>query len=135
MEAKFKTRLPCVLGHESAGIVEAVGDDVTYVAAGDHVVCCLSVFCGRCRQCLSGHPYRCTNTAATDRAADAEPRLARSDGSRVEQFSHLGGFAEMMLVHENAVVKVRDDIPFEVAAILGCGVLTGTGAVFRSAGV
>jgi S-(hydroxymethyl)glutathione dehydrogenase / alcohol dehydrogenase len=135
MEAKFKTRLPCVLGHESAGIVEAVGDEVTYVAPGDHVVCCTSVFCGRCRQCLSGHPYRCTDTASTERPVDGVARLARDDGSRVEQFSHLGGFAELMLVHEHAVVKVDGRVPFEVAAILGCAVLTGTGAVFRSARV
>jgi S-(hydroxymethyl)glutathione dehydrogenase/alcohol dehydrogenase len=69
------------------------------------------------------------------RRADERPRLARHDGSAVHQFSHLGGFAEMMLVHENAVVKVHPDVPFEVAAILGCAVLTGTGAVFRSARV
>ena len=51
--------LPCVLGHESAGIVEAVGEDVTYVKPGDHVVTCLSVFCGYCEQCLTGHPSLC----------------------------------------------------------------------------
>ena len=135
MEAKFRTPLPCVLGHESAGVVEAIGEDVVNVAPGDHVVCCVSVFCGRCRQCLSGHPYRCTDTASTERPVGDTPRLARSDGSLVEQFSHLGGFAERMLVHENAVVKVRDDLPFHIAAILGCAVLTGTGAVFRTAGV
>jgi S-(hydroxymethyl)glutathione dehydrogenase/alcohol dehydrogenase len=135
MEAKFRTRVPTVLGHESAGIVEAVGTEVDYVVPGDHVVCCTSVFCGRCRQCLSGHPYRCTNTAETMRRPGERPRLARHDGSAVHQFSHLGGFAEMMLVHENTVVKVRPDVPFDVAAILGCAVLTGTGAVFRSARV
>jgi S-(hydroxymethyl)glutathione dehydrogenase/alcohol dehydrogenase len=69
------------------------------------------------------------------RRPDERPRLARDDGSAVHQFSHLGGFAEMMLVHENAVVKVHPDVPFDVAAILGCAVLTGTGAVFRSARV
>ena len=135
MEGKFRTRLPTVLGHESAGIVEAVGADVRYVVPGDHVVCCTSVFCGRCRQCLSGHPYRCTDTAATMRARGERSRLVRHDGSAVHQFSHLGGFAEMMLVHENAVVKVGADLPFDVAAILGCAILTGTGAVFRSARV
>jgi S-(hydroxymethyl)glutathione dehydrogenase / alcohol dehydrogenase len=135
MEGKFRTPLPCVLGHESAGVVEAVGADVTDVAPGDHVVCCTSVFCGRCRQCLSGHPYRCTDTAATERPVGTHGRLTRSDGSPVEQFSHLGGFAETMLVHEHAVVRIRPDLPFDVAAILGCAVLTGTGAVFRTAGV
>jgi S-(hydroxymethyl)glutathione dehydrogenase/alcohol dehydrogenase len=55
--------MPCVLGHEAAGIVEAVGDDVTYVAPGDHVVTCLSVFCGHCEACLTGHPSLCADPA------------------------------------------------------------------------
>ena len=135
MRAEFRTPLPTVLGHESAGVVEAVGADVTYVGPGDRVACCTSVFCGRCRQCLSGHPYRCADSAATMRRPGERPRLARDDGTAVHQFSHLGGFAEMMLVHENAVVKVHPDVPFDVAAILGCAVLTGTGAVFRSSRV
>ena len=75
MEATFRTPLPSVLGHESAGVVEAVGSDVTYCKPGDHVICCLSMFCGQCRQCLSGHPYRCANPQATARPKQA-PRLS-----------------------------------------------------------
>jgi S-(hydroxymethyl)glutathione dehydrogenase/alcohol dehydrogenase len=135
MEGLFPTRLPSVLGHESAGVVEAVGEDVTYVSPGDHVVCCLSIFCGVCRQCLSGHPNRCGNPAAGARPRSAPPRLSRTDGTAVSQLARLGGFAEMMLVHENGVVKITEDIPLDKAALVGCGVLTGSGAVFRTAGV
>ena len=89
MEGTFRTPLPSVLGHESAGVVEAVGSDVTYCKPGDHVICCLSVFCGQCRQCLSGHPYRCMNPDATSRPKAAPARLRRSDGSAVDQFARL----------------------------------------------
>lgn len=135
MEGLFPLRLPAVLGHESAGVVEAVGDGVTYVQPGDHVVCCLSIFCGQCRQCLSGAPHRCANPAAVSRPRNAPSRLSRPDGTPVGQFARLGGFAEQMLIHEHGVVKIDPDIPFEKAALVGCGVLTGTGAVFRTAGV
>jgi S-(hydroxymethyl)glutathione dehydrogenase/alcohol dehydrogenase len=135
MEGLFQTRLPVVLGHESAGVVEAVGDGVTYVAPGDHVVACLSMFCGQCQQCLSGAPNRCTNTGATARPRGAAPRVSRDDGTALMQFARIGGFAEMMLLHENALVKIADDISLEKAALVGCGVLTGTGAVFRTAKV
>ena len=135
MEGTFRTKLPAVLGHESAGIVEAVGDGVTYVKPGDHVIACLSIFCGQCRQCLSGHPNRCSNPAATSRARDAAPRLTRADGTSVDQFARLGGFAELMLVHQNALVKITDDMPLDRAALIGCGVTTGMGAVFRTAAV
>jgi S-(hydroxymethyl)glutathione dehydrogenase / alcohol dehydrogenase len=135
IEGTFRSRLPIVMGHESAGIVEQVGADVTYCKPGDHVICCLSIFCGQCRQCLSGHPNRCSNPAATSRPSDARPRLAKPDGVAVEQMARLGGFAEMMLVHQNGLVKVTDDIPLDRAALIGCGILTGTGAVFRTAGV
>jgi S-(hydroxymethyl)glutathione dehydrogenase/alcohol dehydrogenase len=135
MEGLFPTRLPAVLGHESAGVVEAVGDGVTYVKPGDHVICCLSIFCGQCRQCLGGFPNRCTNPNATARHKSAPPRLSRPDGTPVVQFARLGGFAEMMLVHQNGLVAISDEMPLDKAALLGCGVLTGTGAVFRTARV
>jgi S-(hydroxymethyl)glutathione dehydrogenase/alcohol dehydrogenase len=135
MEGIFRSRLPAVLGHESAGVVEAVSDDVGYVKPGDHVIACLSIFCGQCRQCLSGHPNRCTNPAATSRPKGAPPRLQRPDGTPVDQFARLGGFAEMMLVHQNGLVKISEDMPLDRAALIGCGVTTGMGAVFRTARV
>ncbi|MEA3216627.1 MAG: S-(hydroxymethyl)glutathione dehydrogenase / alcohol dehydrogenase [Acidimicrobiia bacterium] len=135
MEGIFRSRLPAVLGHESAGVVEAVGDGVSYVKPGDHVICCLSIFCGECRHCLSGHPNRCNNPAATSRPKGAPPRLSRPDGTPVDQFARLGGFAEMMLVHQNGLVKITDEMPLDRASLIGCGVTTGMGAVFRTAKV
>lgn len=135
MEGIFKTPLPAVMGHESAGVVEAVGSDVTYCRPGDHVVCCLSIFCGQCRQCLSGNPHRCVNPEATSRPAGGSPRLRKSDGTGVEQMARLGGFAELMLVHQNALVTITKDMPLDRAALIGCGITTGTGAVFRTAKV
>ena len=135
MEGTFRQPLPAVLGHESAGIVEKVGSDVTYCRPGDHVICCVSIFCGQCKQCLSGHPNRCTNPAATSRPTSAPPRLTRSDGTVVEQMARLGGFAEMMLVHQNALVVITPDMPLDRAALIGCAFMTGMGAVFRTAKV
>ncbi len=135
MEGIFRSKLPAVLGHESAGIVEAIGEGVSYCKPGDHVICCLSIFCGQCKQCLSGHPYRCSNPAATSRPKGAPSRLRRHDGTPIDQFARLGGFAEMMLVHQNALVKVTNDMPLDRAALIGCGITTGMGAVFRTAKV
>ena len=129
----YPFKAPAVLGHESAGVVEQVGEDVRYVEPGDHVITCLTVFCGRCRSCLSGHPSLCAGSG-TRRASGAEPRLSR-EGDPVTQFANLGGFAEQMLVHENAVVKIREDMPLDRAALIGCGVTTGVGAVIRTARV
>jgi S-(hydroxymethyl)glutathione dehydrogenase/alcohol dehydrogenase len=126
--------MPCVLGHESSGVVEAVGADVTYVQPGDHVVTCLSVFCGYCEQCLSGHPSLCT-TQTVKLPAGVSQRLSWKGGERMHQFLNLSSFAEQMLVHEHALVKIRKDMPLDRAALVGCGVLTGVGAVFHTAKV
>jgi S-(hydroxymethyl)glutathione dehydrogenase/alcohol dehydrogenase len=133
MEGKYFSRTPLVLGHESAGVVEAVGSDVTYVAPGDHVITCLSSFCGQCEFCLAGRPSLC-DKVGLDRAPDAPPRLT-IDGTRCEQFANLASFAEQLLVDERAVVKIRQDMPLDRAALIGCGVTTGVGAVFRTAKV
>jgi S-(hydroxymethyl)glutathione dehydrogenase / alcohol dehydrogenase len=133
MEGLWRTSLPAVMGHESAGLVEAVGHGVTYVQPGDHVITCLSVFCGHCEQCLTGHPNRCQDNKAVSRPKEATPRLTNADGERLAQFANLGGFAEEMLIHENAVVKIRDDMPLDRACLIGCGVTTGLGAVFKTA--
>ena len=135
MEGLWQTRLPAVMGHEGAGVVEAVGDDVSYVKPGDHVITCLSVFCGKCRYCLAGHLSLCDNPNAVARPRGAAQRLSNGKGDSLAQFARLGAFAEMMLVHENAVVKIRDEMPLDRAALIGCGVTTGLGAVFRTAQV
>src|SRR5581483_6954613 len=94
---------------------------------------CLSAFCGTCEYCVSGRPYVCEG-AATMRRADEPPRLSK-DGETIAQFVHLSAFAERMLVHENALVKIRRDVPLDRVALIGCGVTTGLGAVFNTARV
>jgi len=131
LEGSIPVPAPCVLGHEPAGVVEAVGKDVTYLQPGDHVIACLSVFCGTCNHCLSGRTNLCGGMA-TMRKPGEPPRLSR-DGAVIHQFAHLSGFAEQMLVHENALVKIRTDMPLEQAALIGCGVTTGVGAALNTA--
>jgi S-(hydroxymethyl)glutathione dehydrogenase/alcohol dehydrogenase len=127
-------RTPSCLGHEAAGVVEAVGDQVEEFAPGDHVISCLSVFCGHCEQCLSGHPNRCVSTEMR-RARDEPPRLTLTDGTPVNQWLNLSSFAELMLVHEHALVKIVPEMPLDRAALIGCAVITGVGAATRTAGV
>src|SRR5256712_4216285 len=121
---------PIVLGHEGAGVVETVGPDVTTLRPGDHVVACLSGFCGSCPQCLSGHPNLCTGGAVT-RPDSAAPRLSQQ-GAPLRQFIGIASYAERMLLHENSVVKIDPDLPLDRAALVGCGVLTGVGAALRT---
>ena len=116
---------PIVLGHEGAGVVEAVGPDVATVRPGDHVVACLSGFCGSCAQCLAGHPNLCVGGAVA-RSVFVPPRLSQR-GEALAAFAGVGSYAERMLLHEN--------LPLDRAALVGCGVLTGVGAALRTAGL
>jgi S-(hydroxymethyl)glutathione dehydrogenase/alcohol dehydrogenase len=134
IEGLYPHPLPVVLGHESAGIVEQVGSEVSYVKPGDHVITCLSVFCGTCEQCTSGRPVICTNTDVKMPPGKAE-RLSSSDNKHLHTFVNLSSFAEQMLVHENAIVKIQEDMPLDRAALIGCGVITGFGAAVNTAGV
>lgn len=130
MNGSYTTPLPSVMGHESAGIVEKVGEAVTYLQPGDHVISCMSMFCGSCSYCLTGKPYTCDNL-------DEMARLGRlnKETQPVHQGYNLGSFAEQMLLHEHALVKIRPDMPLDRAALIGCAVTTGTGAVLRTAKV
>ena len=130
---RFPLDRPYVLGHEGAGVVEAVGGDVTTLRAGDHVVACLSGFCGSCAQCLGGHPNLCTGGLVT-RTESAPPRLSQK-GAPIRQFLGVSSYAERMLLHENSVVKIDPELPLDRAALVGCGVLTGVGAALRTSGL
>ena len=134
LQGKSVMPMPAVLGHEGAGVVEAVGEQVSYVQPGDHVIACLSTFCGRCNQCLAGKPFRCAGRAQVTRGRTEPPRLSW-DGQPLTQHGGLSTFAEQMLVHEHSVVKIRKDMPLDRAALLGCGVTTGMGAVLNTARV
>lgn len=123
---------PMVLGHEVAGVVSAVGPDVTQVSVGDHVVGCLVQYCGTCRRCLEGKQTLCLNPSFTERSSDEAPRLSEN-GVAVAQGMGLGGFAQQVLVHEHQLAVVPDEVPWPQAALLGCGVVTGAGAVLNIA--
>lgn len=133
VEGSLPVPCPCVLGHEPAGIVEQVGENVHYVQPGDRVIACLSIFCGTCEYCVTGRPNLCGG-ASLDRGPEDPARLTQ-DGTPLYQMAQLGSFAEQMLVPENALVKVREEIPLDRAALIGCGVTTGLGAALNTAQV
>jgi S-(hydroxymethyl)glutathione dehydrogenase/alcohol dehydrogenase len=133
IDGAYPTPLPAIPGHEAAGVVEAVGSDVTHLKPGDHVVTCFSNFCGRCEYCLSGRLSLCVD-ASTRRKPLEEPRLSLN-GAPVHQLLNVAGYAEMLLVHENGAVAIDPEMPFDRAALLGCAVVTGAGAVFNTAAV
>ena len=133
MEGKYPFPLPAVLGHESAGVVEQIGSEVRTVKVGDHVITCLSAYCGHCDQCLTGHMSLC-QSPDTRREQGAEPRIASETGN-MNQYLNLSSFAEQMLIHEHACVSIRKDMPLDRAALIGCGVTTGIGAVIHTSNV
>ncbi len=136
VEGSYPFPLPAVLGHESAGIVEQVGSEVRTVKVGDHVITCLSAFCGHCEFCLGGRMSLCVSPE-TKRGKKEEPRLfmESADAPPMTQFLNLSSFAEYMLIHEHACTAIRKDMPFDVAALIGCSVTTGVGAVIHTSNV
>ncbi|MDQ0141813.1 Zn-dependent alcohol dehydrogenase [Cupriavidus necator] len=134
VDGAYPHPLPVVLGHEAAGVVEQVGSEVRTVKPGDHVITCLSAYCGHCEHCLTGHLSLCI-APDTRRSDDEEPRLMSPPGGVMRQFANLSAFAEQMLIHEHALVAVRPDMPLDRAALIGCAVTTGFGAVSHTAKV
>jgi S-(hydroxymethyl)glutathione dehydrogenase/alcohol dehydrogenase len=125
---------PVILGHEGAGVVEAVGPDVRDIRIGDHVVTCLVMGCGECMRCVAGEPTACLNPGVTKRPKGEQPRLTL-DGVSVGQMANVGSLADHILLDERAVTAINTDIPMELACILGCAVVTGLGAVLNTADV
>lgn len=134
VDAHYTCPMPAILGHEAAGIVEAVGDNVGYVKPGDHVVTILSPFCGECEYCLAGRMSLCMHVNPDyARRKEGEPPRLSSAGMPLFQFGGLAAYAEQMLVHQRAVAKIRPDMPLDLAALIGCAVITGLGSVFHTA--
>lgn len=128
---------PIVIGHEAAGVVEEIGAGVTGFELGDHVVPAYVASCGSCDMCQVGRPALCepatkANVAGTLR--DGTTRLHK-DGVRINHHSGIAGFAEYAVIPKEALVKIDKSIPFEHAALFGCGVITGAGAVINTAAV
>lgn len=133
MKGALPRPAPSVFGHEAAGVVTAVGSSVSKVKVGDRVICCGALFCGQCDPCTSGHANLCA--APPMRSAQDPSTLTLASGERLNQLGSIGGYAEVMLVHEQAIVKAPDALPLDRGALLGCAVLTGVGAVFNAAKV
>lgn len=131
IEGSYPHPLPAIPGHEAAGIVEAIGSEVRTVAVGDAVISCLSAYCGHCEFCVSGRMALCLG-ADTRRPANDAPRITRPDGTPVAQMLNLSAFAEQMLIHEHACVRIDPDMPLDRAAIIGCAVTTGAGTIFNA---
>ena len=123
--------LPVVAGHEAAGGVEEVGDHVTMVTPGDRVVVSLLRSCGRCHHCSTGASHNCDAVFALDR----ESRLRNARGEALQHGIRVAAFAEEVIVDQSQLVRVPDAMPLDRAALLGCGVITGTGAVLNTARV
>lgn len=130
--------LPMALGHEAAGVVEETGEGVRDPKPGDHVVLTFVPSCGRCSECSSGRPVLCAAAAAASSAGHLlhGPSILR-DGKGEVVYHHLGvsGFARHAVVARESAVVIPSDIPFGTAALFGCAVLTGVGAVLNTAGV
>jgi Zn-dependent alcohol dehydrogenase len=135
IDGTAETLCPAVLGHEGAGVVEAVGDGVSRVRPGDHVALSWAPACGACSECLRELPWLCATAwpaMAAGGLLDGTSRLSR-DGEPIYHYSFLSTFADACVVPERSCVPIRRDIPFDVAGLVGCAVTTGLGAVLRTA--
>lgn len=136
LDGDWPVDVPMVLGHEGAGIVEAVGPNVRDVRPGDHVVLSWFAPCRRCEACASGKAWLCSNTkAVANTLPDGSTPLSDAAGNPVLPFLGVGTFSEYTVVPETATVRVSEEIPFEIGALIGCAVTTGVGAAVHTAKV
>lgn len=132
IDGAYPHPMPAIPGHEAAGVVRAVGSEVKTVKPGDHVVTCLSAFCGHCEFCVTGRMALCMG-GDTRRTSLEPPRITRANGSGpIAQMLNLSAFCEQMLVHEHACVAIDKDMPLDRAAVIGCAVTTGAGTIFNA---
>ena len=128
--------LPLVLGHEGAGVVEEVGEGVSDLAPGDHVVFSFIYMCGKCRFCVAGRPVLCLEQGkALTTTLEGTPRVHDAKGAPLGIFSGCGSMAQYATVSAENLIKIDPKIPLDCAALVGCGVTTGVGAVFNTAKV
>lgn len=129
---------PCILGHEASGIVESVGEGVTDLVPGDHVIPCYQAYCGDCRFCKRPDINLCTSVRAFTgkgvMAGDGKPRFSYK-GEPIYHFMGTSSFAEYSVLHYQSLAKIRKDAPLEKCCLLGCGISTGWGAVWNTAQV
>src|SRR5215213_6270416 len=128
-EGGINDDFPFLLGHEAAGVVSAVGEGVTNVAVGDHVILNWRAVCGQCRACAKGKPWYCFATH------NARQKMTLTDGTELSPALGIGAFVEKTLVHSGQYTKVNPEAPATAAGLLGCGVMAGVGAAINTGGV
>ena len=137
MTGHLAAQLPAILGHEGSGIVAGVGPGVTSLRPGDHVIPLWRLSCGVCEYCSDGRPALCAEglqIRMTGRLLDGSTRF-KLDGKEIKHFAGVSSFSEYSVIPEKAILKIPEDFPLDKAALLGCGVITGVGAVFNAARV
>lgn len=135
LDGEWELPSPTVMGHEGAGVVEAIGDGVQDVQVGDHVVLSWFYPCRRCTACLSGRAFVCTGSRSEECLLPNGTTPLSLDGERVYPYLAVGSMSEYTVVPESAAVKIPSEVPFDVASLLGCSVATGVGAVVNDAAV
>lgn len=135
LDGEWELPSPTVMGHEGAGVVEAIGDGVQDVRIGDHVVLSWFYPCRRCTACLSGRAFVCTGSRSEECLLPDGTTPLSLDGDRVYPYLAVGSMSEYAVVPESAAVKIPSEVPFDVASLLGCSVATGVGAVVNDAAV
>ena len=137
MTGHLTAPVPAILGHEGSGVVAEVGPGVTSLKPGDHVIPMWRLSCGVCEYCSGSRPALCasgTQIRMTGRLLDGTTRF-KFEGREIKHFAGVSSFSEYSVIPERAVLKIPNDFPLDKAALLGCGVITGVGAVFNAARV
>jgi S-(hydroxymethyl)glutathione dehydrogenase/alcohol dehydrogenase len=137
MTGHLTAPVPAILGHEGSGVVAEVGPGVTSLKPGDHVIPMWRLSCGVCEYCSGSRPALCasgTQIRMTGRLLDGTTRF-KLEGKEIKHFAGVSSFSEYSVIPERAVLKIPNDFPLDKAALLGCGVITGVGAVFNAARV
>lgn len=134
---KRKRVLPIALGHEASGVVVEVGEDVNEFSIGDHVVCTFVPSCGECEFCINGRSALCKlgNKAGQEGTLLSGKKMIRYDGQEIAHHTGISCFSSHVVVSEKSIVKIPKDIPFDIAAVSGCAVITGVGAALNTANI
>ena len=136
IDGEWQVPMPAVMGHEAAGIVEAIGQGVRDLAPGDHVIVAWHQACQRCAECTGGKPWACTRVRSNDsQLPDGTTRWHDADGAEAWPYLAVGAMSECIVVPDFAAIKVDDRVPFDVASLIGCSAGTGFGAVANNAAV
>ena len=136
IDGEWQVPLPAVMGHEAAGVVEAIGAGVRELAVGDHVIIAWHQACQRCAECTGGKPWACTRVRSNDsQLPDGTTRWRTAAGDPAWPYLAVGALSERIVVPDFAAIKVDERVPFDVASLIGCSVGTGYGAVVNNARV